>query len=238
VQLGGLGARRIQELSGGQQQRVAIARALVYQPDLVLLDEPLAALDRKLREEMQLEFRRIQQELGVTTINVTHDQREALVMSDEVLVMDKGRAQQLASPDAAYRAPANAFVAGFIGVTNFLEAVVLEAGRVRIAGRECDCGTGPGAPPAAGAVLDCALRAEHVRITPSGAHVEADVQLAAIVQQVVFEGDRTLYEVGVAELGGAVLRVIDRSPEAHLRLAPGTPVRIGWRARDLIPFPR
>jgi putative spermidine/putrescine transport system ATP-binding protein len=87
VQLAGLGQRRIHELSGGQQQRVAIARALVFEPDLLLLDEPLAALDRKLREDMQLEFRRIQKELGVTTINVTHDQREALVMSDRLIVM-------------------------------------------------------------------------------------------------------------------------------------------------------
>ena len=239
VQLGGLGARRIQELSGGQQQRVAIARALVYQPDLVLLDEPLAALDRKLREEMQLEFRRIQQELGVTTINVTHDQREALVMSDEVLVMDGGRVQQRAAPDAAYRMPANAFVAGFIGVTNFLEAVALEGGRVRVAGHECACGAGPGPLPVQGCALDCALRAEHVRIAPAGADLgDVDVQLAGVVRQAAFEGDRTLYEVSVAELGGAVLRVIDRSPEAHLRLVHGAPVLIGWRARDLIPFPR
>ena len=120
VRLGGLGDRRIHELSGGQQQRVAIARALVFEPDLLLLDEPLASLDRKLREEMQLEFRRIQRELGVTTINVTHDQREALIMSDEIIVMDKGRVQQMGRPAVTYRAPANPFVAGFIGVTNFL----------------------------------------------------------------------------------------------------------------------
>ena len=94
VRLGGYGGRRIHELSGGQQQRVAIARALVFEPDLLLLDEPLAALDRKLREEMQLEFRRIQRELGVTTINVTHDQREALVVSDEIIVMDRARSSR------------------------------------------------------------------------------------------------------------------------------------------------
>ena len=122
MRLPGLGARRIHELSGGQQQRVAIARALVFEPDLLLLDEPLAALDRKLREDMQLEFRRIQQELGVTTINVTHDQREALVMSDRVIVMDHGRIQQDAIPTETYGEPANRFVAGFIGVTNFLRA--------------------------------------------------------------------------------------------------------------------
>src|SRR5687767_7680757 len=109
VRLGGLGERRIHELSGGQQQRVAIARALVFEPDLLLLDEPLASLDRKLREEMQLEFRRIQRELGVTTINVTHDQREALIMSDEIVVMDHGKIQQIGRPSETYRSPANAF---------------------------------------------------------------------------------------------------------------------------------
>jgi putative spermidine/putrescine transport system ATP-binding protein len=110
VKLGDYGDRRINELSGGQQQRVAIARALVFEPDLLLLDEPLAALDRKLREEMQLEFRRIQRELGVTTINVTHDQREALVVSDDVIVMDRGKIQQHADPVAIYRNPTNTFV--------------------------------------------------------------------------------------------------------------------------------
>ena len=107
---------------------MAIARALVFEPDLLLLDEPLAALDRKLREDMQLEFRRIQQELGVTTINVTHDQREALVMSDSVLVMSGGRVQQEAPPLETYARPANRFVAGFLGLTNFLrgELVAVE----------------------------------------------------------------------------------------------------------------
>ena len=136
VRLPGYGKRRIHELSGGQQQRVAIARALVFEPDLLLLDEPLAALDRKLREDMQLEFRRIQQELGVTTINVTHDQREALVMSDEIIVMESGRIEQNARPVDTYRHPASRFVAGFIGVTNFLAAVVKETaadGTVRLA---------------------------------------------------------------------------------------------------------
>jgi len=105
VRLRGLERRRIHELSGGQQQRVAIARALVFQPDLLLLDEPLASLDKKLREDMQLEFRRIQRELNVTTINVTHDQREALVISDEIVVIDNARLQQKASPIDTYRNP-------------------------------------------------------------------------------------------------------------------------------------
>lgn len=114
------------------------SRALVFEPDLLLLDEPLAALDVKLREEMQLEFRRIQRELGVTTINVTHDQREALVVSDEVIVMNDGVIQQKARPVCAYRAPENAFVANFIGVTNFLHGTVsgVDGRRYRSAARD------------------------------------------------------------------------------------------------------
>jgi len=123
VKLGKLGDRRIHELSGGQQQRVAIARALVFEPDLLLLDEPLAALDRKLREEMQLEFRRIQRELGITTIVVTHDQREAMTMADTVIVMQGGEIRQAASPVEIYRKPTDAFVADFIGSTNLIDLV-------------------------------------------------------------------------------------------------------------------
>ncbi|MBX9965230.1 MAG: ABC transporter ATP-binding protein [Burkholderiales bacterium] len=243
VQLKGFEQRRIQQLSGGQQQRVAIARALVFEPDLVLLDEPLAALDRKLREEMQLEFRRIQQELGVTTINVTHDQREALVMSDEVMVMDGGRVQQLAPPAETYRNPANAFVATFIGVTNFLPAHVASrtgsALRVRIGDLESPARLAdPQLPtPPHGAAVDCALRAEHVWLR-SGAPADADCSSSGRVMQCIFEGDRIVYEVAVAALGPALIRVIDRTPEAHLLLAPGAPVEVGWNARDLIVFPR
>ena len=243
VQLQGFERRRIQQLSGGQQQRVAIARALVFEPDLVLLDEPLAALDRKLREEMQLEFRRIQQELGVTTINVTHDQREALVMSDDVMVMDGGRMQQLAAPAETYRHPANAFVATFIGVTNFLPARVASrtgsALRVRMGTLETPARLAdPQAPlPAHDAPVDCALRAEHVRLSSSGTG-DAECSSPGRVAQCIFEGDRVVYEVTVPALDGAAIRVIDRAPEAHLLFAPGADVHIGWHARDLIVFPR
>ncbi len=240
VRLGGLGGRRIQELSGGQQQRVAIARALVFRPDLLLLDEPLASLDRRLREDMQLEFRCIQRELGVTTINVTHDQREALVMSDEVLVMSEGRLQQHGSPEAAYRAPANRFVAGFIGVTNFLAgrvvAVSAQRLRLRVVAAEL-VGARPAAPPALGAEVACAVRAEQVRI---GADAEAVAGLDNVLRarglEAIFEGDRTVYTVAPEVMPDARLRVFDHDPLQERAAPVGAIVHVGWNARDLMVF--
>ncbi|WP_322883500.1 ABC transporter ATP-binding protein (plasmid) [Sinorhizobium medicae] len=240
VRLGGYGDRRINELSGGQQQRVAIARALVFEPDLLLLDEPLAALDRKLREEMQLEFRRIQKELGVTTINVTHDQREALVVSDEIIVMNGGAIQQKARPVDAYRAPSNAFVANFIGVTNFLEGriveltstqAVFESNGVRLVGIAAD------AALAAGLSCSGALRAEQIRIAPRGGRLD-DLETVVDGQVVdcIFEGDRVVYEIRVPDLAGVLMRVFDHDPASHLQFGPGDEVRLGWNARDMHVF--
>lgn len=240
VRLGGYGDRRINELSGGQQQRVAIARALVFEPDLLLLDEPLAALDRKLREEMQLEFRRIQKELGVTTINVTHDQREALVVSDEIIVMNGGAIQQKARPVDAYRAPSNAFVANFIGVTNFLEGriveltstqAVFETNGVRLVGIAAD------AALVAGLSCSGALRAEQIRIAPRGGRLD-DLETVVDGQVVdcIFEGDRVVYEIRVPDLAGVLMRVFDHDPESHLQFGPGDEVRLGWNARDMHVF--
>jgi putative spermidine/putrescine transport system ATP-binding protein len=242
VRLGGLGGRRIHELSGGQQQRVAIARALVFEPDLLLLDEPLASLDRKLREEMQLEFRRIQRELGVTTINVTHDQREALIMSDEIIVMDKGRVQQMGRPAVTYRAPANPFVAGFIGVTNFLAGTVRgsDDGTVMIAvGDTVMAGHAAAGAVGTGAAADAALRAEQIR---TAASAEALAGLATVIEgvvaDVIFEGERVVYEVRLAPLGGMTLRVFDHDPQEHAGFAAGARVYLGWNPRDLLVFAR
>ncbi|MDX6750552.1 ABC transporter ATP-binding protein [Geminicoccaceae bacterium 1502E] len=240
VRLGGLGGRRPHELSGGQQQRVAIARALVFEPDLLLLDEPLAALDRKLREDMQLEFRRIQRELGVTTINVTHDQREALVMSDRILVMEGGRIQQAANPVDTYARPANRFVAGFLGVTNFLPGrlssladgrAVIEVEGTPLEGLCADPSLAPGAAVAA------AVRAERVRIAGTGATAPEESRVEGEVVEVVFEGDRFVYELRMPSLGGIPLRLFDLDPLAHPRHAPGERVTVAWRHRDLMVFP-
>jgi putative spermidine/putrescine transport system ATP-binding protein/spermidine/putrescine transport system ATP-binding protein len=124
VQLEGFGDRAPKQLSGGQQQRVAIARALVFNPPLLLMDEPLGALDKKLREQMQIEIKRIQKQTGITVIYVTHDQEEALVMSDQIIILNKGRLQQIGSPTEIYDKPQNRFVADFIGETNLLDAEI------------------------------------------------------------------------------------------------------------------
>jgi putative spermidine/putrescine transport system ATP-binding protein len=242
VKLGGYGNRRIHELSGGQQQRVAIARALVFEPDLLLLDEPLAALDRKLREEMQLEFRRIQRELGVTTINVTHDQREALVVSDEIIVMDKGEIQQIARPATTYRQPHNAFVANFIGVTNFLSGTVrkVEGGLVSLVHGDLEIrGTAsdPQSPPKIGGTASGAIRAEQIRIAgDAGRLSELNMVIGGVVSDAIFEGERVVYEVTVAALGDAVLRVFDHDPEGHSQHEIGSKVVLGWNARDVLVF--
>ena len=236
VRLEGLGERRPHELSGGQQQRVAIARALVFEPDLLLLDEPLAALDKKLREDMQLEFRRIQQELGVTTINVTHDQREALVMSDQVLVMEQGRLQQAGTPEETYARPANRFVAGFIGLTNFLPAVLLgaEPAATRLRIGELELAVPGTAPPRPAGPVEVALRAERIRLLAPGA--TAEISVAGTIAAAIYEGDRIVYEVAVPTLGGATLKLYDLDPLGHGRRRPGEAVRLGWLARDLLLF--
>ncbi len=126
VALDGFEKRKVESLSGGQQQRVAIARALVNKPEILLLDEPLGALDLKLRKEMQIELKKIQKEVGITFVFVTHDQEEALTMSDTIIVMNKGIIQQMGTPEDIYNEPANAFVADFIGESNLLNGLMIK----------------------------------------------------------------------------------------------------------------
>lgn len=240
VRLPDYGERRINELSGGQQQRVAIARALVFQPDLLLLDEPLAALDRKLREEMQLEFRAIQQELGVTTINVTHDQREALVMSDKIVVMDNARIQQTADPLTTYNDPSNAFVASFLGMTNILAARLKSAdgnmaevtiGETTLSGRNEGVTAGSQA-------VQCALRAERIKVENPGAPAMVGTQrVPATIAEEIFEGDRLIYHCRVPALQDAELRVVDSDPASHGVRRIGEPVSLVWSDRDFLVFP-
>lgn len=139
VALGGFENRSIDSLSGGQQQRIAIARALVNEPKVLLLDEPLGALDLKLRKEMQLELKKIQQKLGITFVFVTHDQEEALTMSDTIIVMNKGKIQQMGTPEDIYNEPANSFVASFIGESNIIAGIMLEDYKVNFCGKVFEC---------------------------------------------------------------------------------------------------
>ena len=180
VSLKGFEHRKITQLSGGQQQRVAIARALVNRPKVLLLDEPLGALDLRLRKDMQNELKRIQQQMGITFIYVTHDQEEALTMSDTVVVMDKGRIQQIGTPEDIYNEPKNAFVADFIGESNILNGTMVRDNVVKMYGKEFPCvdgGFSPNEP------VDVVIRPEDIDIVP----VEQG-QLVGTVTNVTFKG--------------------------------------------------
>ncbi len=180
VGLKGYENRRIDALSGGQQQRVAIARALVNRPKVLLLDEPLGALDLRLRKDMQNELKRIQQALGITFIYVTHDQEEALSMSDTVVVMDKGRIQQIGKPEDIYNEPKNAFVADFIGESNILDGVMLSDYRVRFFGRTFQC-VDKGFEP--NESVDVVIRPEDIDIVPA-----SEGHLVGTVTSITFKG--------------------------------------------------
>ncbi|MCX8101227.1 MAG: ABC transporter ATP-binding protein [Geminicoccaceae bacterium] len=237
VRLEGLGERRPHELSGGQQQRVAIARALVFEPELLLLDEPLASLDVRLKEEMQLEFRRIQRELGVTTINVTHDQREALVLSDRVIVMERGRILQEGDPETVWRDPAHPFVARFLGVGSMLRGRAEAGPALRIGDRVLPGrAPNPATAPRPGQPAVAALRAERVRVGPGPTPPGDGMRLAARVEDTVFEGERVLYELSIPELGEVRLRAVDLDPGGHARHRPGAEVWVAWSPDDLLLF--
>ena len=180
VNLAGYGKRSVNSLSGGQQQRVAIARAIVNRPQVLLLDEPLGALDLKLRKDMQIELKRIQQQVGITFIYVTHDQEEALTMSDTVVVMDKGNIQQIGTPEDIYNEPKNAFVADFIGESNIIDGIMHEDKVVGMYGKKFPCldsGFAPNEP------VDVVIRPEDIDIVP----VEQG-QLTGTVTEVTFKG--------------------------------------------------
>ena len=180
VSLKGFEHRRPDALSGGQQQRVAIARALVNRPKVLLLDEPLAALDLKLRKDMQIELKRIQQQVGITFIYVTHDQEEALTMSDTIVVMDKGSIQQIGTPEDIYNEPKNAFVADFIGESNIIDGTMPEDNVVQMYGKRFPCLDSGFAPSEA---VDVVIRPEDIDIVP----VEQG-QLTGTVTSVTFKG--------------------------------------------------
>ncbi|AYE33327.1 spermidine/putrescine ABC transporter ATP-binding protein [Clostridium septicum] len=209
VSLEGFEKRNIDSLSGGQQQRVAIARALVNEPEVLLLDEPLGALDLKLRKEMQIELKRIQQRLGITFIFVTHDQEEALTMSDTIIVMNKGKIQQMGSPEDIYNEPSNSFVADFIGESNIFDGVMLEDFKVKFSNKIFEC-VDNGFKQ--NEYIDVVIRPEDIKIVNSDKGM-----LTGIVKSVIFKGVH--YEIEVLE--GDNLWIIHNTKHAEVNSTIG-----------------
>ena len=209
VHLDGLGARRIDEISGGQQQRVALARALVYRPPVLLMDEPLGALDRQLRESMQAEIKRIQRQLGLTVIYVTHDQEEALVMSDRIAIMRGGEIQQIDTPTAIYEHPVNAYVAQFLGESNVLDGLVKE---LRPQGTVIRSASGwqieaPAASFAVGAAVRAMIRPEAILIARADNAAAGENRLNCVIEDGEYLGQSVRYY-----LHGSGIDLIVREP--------------------------
>jgi putative spermidine/putrescine transport system ATP-binding protein len=234
VRLEGLQARRPSQLSGGQQQRVALARALVFEPELVLLDEPLGALDKQLRERMQIELKTLHERLGVTMVYVTHDQSEALTMSDRIAVFCDGRIRQLATPFEVYENPANAFVAGFVGENNRLEGTVagydgdkvlvtLTSGH-RVLARPAGAGS-------IGAKVLLSVRPEKITLAPAG----HDNRFRLRLDNAVYAGEasRLIFQ---GPSGSEFVAKTDRAPTAY-GIQRGQEIEVGWHANDCMAFP-
>jgi spermidine/putrescine ABC transporter ATP-binding subunit len=235
MQLPGYEARYPRQLSGGQQQRVALARAIVFQPRLLLMDEPLGALDKQLRDNLQLEMRRLHAELGITFVYVTHDQEEALTMSDRIAVVNEGRIAQLGPPEELYDRPSNRFVASFIGESNFLPGVVrgVENGIVL-----ADCGgvtlrAVAAGPLQAGSAVTLTMRPERMRfadaaIAPAG----RQNRLRATVTEAMFAGERCRYLLRCED--GVALVLKEPSGAATRRRAIGETAEIAWSVADTV----
>ncbi|MCU4652623.1 ABC transporter ATP-binding protein [Roseibacterium sp. SDUM158016] len=232
VQMGQFAGRRPAQLSGGQQQRIALARALVFEPELVLMDEPLGALDKQLREHMQFEITNLAHRLGITVVYVTHDQTEALTMSDRVAVFDDGRIQQLDPPDILYEQPQNSFVAQFIGENNTLHGTVskIENGRAEVTlddGEVIDA-----VPVNVGSVGErtlISIRPERVeynrdRLSPDAHTIQAEVA------EFIYMGD--IYRTRLKVAGRDDFIIKTRNAPDQRRLQPGERIEIGWRPQD------
>ncbi len=232
VRLPDFGHRRPRQLSGGQQQRVAVARALVFEPVLVLMDEPLGALDKNLREEMQYEIKHIHENLGISMVYVTHDQSEALTMSNRIAVFDDGVIQQLDTPDGLYERPRNAFVAGFIGENNRLFGTVtgidgdvceveLDHGAGRVKARRVNVDS-------VGARTTLSLRPERVTIAPVDGRFENTA--TGRVEELIYLGDHIRTRTSVAHNDGFIVKV--PNAHGHAVLKKGTTVTLGWATED------
>ncbi len=233
VQMGAFVARRPAQLSGGQQQRIALARALVFEPALVLMDEPLGALDKQLREHMQFEIKHLHEELGITVVYVTHDQGEALTMSDRVAVFNDGRIQQLAAPDELYERPQNSFVAGFIGENNRLpgkvERIEGELAVIRLADGTLIDATAVNVRESGQDTL-VSIRPERVEIDPDPDGPAGGQTVEAEVVEFIYMGD--VFRTRLAVAGSNDFIVKARNARGRRRLQPGERIRIGWARQD------
>jgi putative spermidine/putrescine transport system ATP-binding protein len=226
VQLGDLGGRNVDQLSGGQRQRVALARAIVFEPRILLMDEPLSALDKKLREQMQIEVRHLHQRLGMTTVYVTHDQREALTMSDRVAVIDKGRFRQIGRPREIYESPDSRFIAEFIGESHFIP-VTLRGGAPYAGDREIRIA---GKPRFAAERQLLVVRPEKLRIV-DGAGSDGLNLFEGRAKEIVYQGESTLLYVTLAD--GTEIAVRQPATSAGPSLpAVGQPVRLALAPAD------
>ena len=229
-------ARYPAELSGGQQQRVALARALAIEPNILLLDEPFAALDRKLRQEMQIHIKDLQRRVGITTVMVTHDQEEALTMSDRIAVMNAGRIEQCGTPGDVYDRPATTFVAGFIGTTNLLTGKVVRgpAGELVVRTAAGFAMTAPGLPGEGGDATLC-LRPESIQVTPHAGAEPGDVdQAQGSLDRVIHRGSMT--ELHVRLPTGDALIALRPSGEGD-SLSPGQSVVVAWAGQRVHRIP-
>jgi spermidine/putrescine transport system ATP-binding protein len=239
VSLAGYGKRRPAQLSGGQQQRVALARALVNHPQVLLLDEPLGALDLKLRKQMQLELKRIQGEVGITFIFVTHDQEEAMTISDRIAVMSKGRIEQLGPPEEVYERPATQFVAEFLGASNLIDGTYRGErdgwGTVELG--EGDTIRIPrGAQSVAGSSVRVGVRPEKLHVFANGSDVPGDHNsISATLRNAVFVG--VSYQYFFDATGGRQLSAFDRNSGGGAIAAPGARVRLAWRPEHTFVIP-
>ena len=230
VRLGGYGKRGIDQLSGGQKQRVALARAMVFEPRIMLMDEPLSALDKQLREHMQIELRQLHEKLGMTTVYVTHDQREALTMSDRIAVINFGKIMQLDTPRAIYERPLNKFVAEFIGESTFVP-VQIENGMARFSNfsfKTLHKDSRHGA-----ALL--MLRPERLRVLGAQEHLNAEFnEFSGQLVHVVYQGDSSLLEVKLPNDIGVQVRMPSVELQNHPNLLPGAFLRLAVAVQDTV----
>jgi putative spermidine/putrescine transport system ATP-binding protein len=230
VQLAGLGERQVDQLSGGQRQRVALARAIIFEPRILLMDEPLSALDKKLREQMQIEVRHLHQRLGMTTVYVTHDQREALTMSDRIAVINHGRLRQIDKPQDLYERPNNRFIAEFIGESHFLP-VEVRGGTAYLGERAMRLAEPPRHQAAAQFLV---LRPEKLKVIDATGGAGLNV-FAGLVKEFVYQGESSLLYVSLAD--GQPIAIRQPAGSAHGNPPPGAPIRLGLAPADTIIVP-